>query len=165
MRKLRIPLLKLLSGVCVALFIWMTAIGTLQVVSRHMQRPSAWTEEVLTYSFAWMALLAAALVAGKREHMRLTFLIDKLGEKQRKTAEILVELIFAAFSLLIFVYGGYEICKLTMTQVTPVLQLHMGKVYAVMPVAGLLMLFFCACNILDIKEGKFEGAGQKEAAR
>ena len=36
--------------------------------------PSTVSEELLTYSFTWMALLSSALVFGKRDHMRMGFL-------------------------------------------------------------------------------------------
>lgn len=66
-------------------FSLITIIGTWQVVTRYLfNKPSAWTEEILTYGFVWMAMLASAYVFGSREHMRLTFVIDKFDDKKRK---------------------------------------------------------------------------------
>ena len=57
----------------------MTAVGSYQIITRYFfNRPSTVSEELLTYSFTWMSLLASAYVFGKRDHMRMGFMADKL---------------------------------------------------------------------------------------
>lgn len=75
-------------GVCIiALFAFMTLIGTYQIVTRYFfNRPSTVSEELLTYSFTWMSLLAAAYVFGKRDHMRMGFLADQITGPARKSS-------------------------------------------------------------------------------
>ena len=57
----------------------MVVVGTYQISARYFfNRPSTVSEELLTYCFTWMALFASALVFGKRDHMRMGFLADKI---------------------------------------------------------------------------------------
>ena len=66
---------KILGTACAAIFAFMVCIGTYQIVIRYFfNSPSTVSEELLTYSFTWMALLAAAYVFGERDHMRMGFL-------------------------------------------------------------------------------------------
>ena len=98
MDKLTRLLQKLLSFICVVTFVFITIIGCWQVASRFVfNNPAAWTEEALTYGFTWMALLTAALVVSKRDHMRLTFVIDKFNPTLKKVVEIINELAMIAF--------------------------------------------------------------------
>lgn len=63
-------------------FAFMVIIGTYQILVRYIfNSPSTVSEELLTYSFTWMSLFAAAYVFGKREHMRMGFLADKLNKR------------------------------------------------------------------------------------
>ena len=63
---------------CILLFGFMVIIGTYQILVRYIfNNPSTISEELLTYSFTWMSLFAAAYVFGKRKHMRMGFLADK----------------------------------------------------------------------------------------
>ena len=92
LHKIRTGIMKVLGVLIVALFILMTVIGTYQIVTRYFfKRPSTVSEELLTYSFTWMALLASAYVFGKRDHMRMGFLADKITGSARKCLEIAIE--------------------------------------------------------------------------
>ena len=78
LKTVRSVLNKVLGGINVFLFAFMVVIGTYQISVRYLfNKPSTVSEELMTYSFSWMALFAAAYVFGKREHMRMGFLVDK----------------------------------------------------------------------------------------
>ena len=76
MNNIRKGLDKVLLGTCVALFAFMTLMGTYQISSRYIfKAPSTVSEELISYSFAWMAMLAAAYIFGKRDHMKMVFFV------------------------------------------------------------------------------------------
>ena len=82
--KIRKALDSLLTFLCVFIFAAMVVIGTYQIVVRYFfNSPSTVSEELLTYSFTWMALFSSALVFGKRDHMRMGFVADKLTGKKK----------------------------------------------------------------------------------
>lgn len=144
-------MLSALSVICVIMFIFITIVGTYQIVSRYVfNSPSTVSEELLTYSFTWLALLAAALVFGKREHIRMGFFADKLGPKAHVIVNILSELFVIIFAVLVMIYGGVSITRLTVSQVTASLGLPMAAVYCIVPICGVFIVIFEIINIYEI---------------
>lgn len=157
LHKFKNALNKGVGGICIFLFGLMVVVGTYQIVTRFVfNSPSTVSEELLTYTFAWMAMFASALVFGKRDHMRMTFLVDKLAPKNRKVLEIFIEVLVVAFAAIVLVYGGFTIMGLTMTQKTASLGIMMGVVYAVVPICGILIAIYGVMNIADLCTGYIE---------
>ncbi len=145
---------RMLSFVCCTLFAAMTVIGTYQIVTRYVfNSPSTISEELLTYSFTWMALLISAYVFGKRDHMRVAFLADKLTGTPRMALDVCLEALTVAVSVIVFLYGGLTIMQLTMTQKTASLGISMGLVYSVVPITGALICIYGVLNIIDLLTG------------
>ena len=145
---------KCLRGVCSFLFGAMVIIGTYQIVTRYVfNSPSTVSEELLTYSFTWMALLISAYVFGKREHMRVAFLADKLTGSARVALEVVIEGLTVAVAAIVLLYGGYTIMQLTMTQKTASLGVPMGFIYTVVPITGALICVYGVLNIIDLVTG------------
>ncbi|PNV64011.1 TRAP transporter small permease [Clostridium sp. chh4-2] len=154
-------LMKVLGLCIIVLFMMMTVIGTYQIITRYFfNRPSTVSEELLTYSFTWMALLASAYVFGKRDHMRMGFLADKLTGPGRKYLEVAIDLLAFAFAGVVMVYGGISITKLTMIQTTASLRVPMGYIYVIVPVTGILIMIFSLINALDMLHGDFSERGE-----
>ncbi|MDD7306259.1 MAG: TRAP transporter small permease [Peptoniphilaceae bacterium] len=152
MRKFLERILKVLGGLTLAvmfiLVIW-------QVFTRYVLNNSAtWTEELTSYLFAWLTLFGAALVTGEREHMNIPVFIETRSEKTQRIVAILSEIIILLFSMIVLVYGGIAISKLTMGQMTSSLSVPLGIFYMALPVAGALNILFCILNIKDIMEEK-----------
>ncbi len=155
-------IMKALGAVIIVLFAAMTVIGSYQIITRYFfNRPSTISEELLTYSFTWMALFASAYVFGKRDHMRIGFLADKLTGTPKKWLDAAIEMLAFVFAGVVMVYGGSSITKLTMIQTTASLQIPMGYVYAAVPVTGVLIMLFCLVNAIDLLHGDYK---EKEEA-
>lgn len=156
LKTIRSILDKALGYSSVLIFAAMVVIGTYQILVRYLfNSPSTVSEELLTYSFTWMALLASAYVFGKRGHMRMGFLADKFSAPKLKMLNIILELVTIAFSAIVMVYGGTEITILSMTQKTASLGIPMGYIYLVVPISGVLIIVYGILNIIDLaKEGK-----------
>ena len=134
---------------CILLFGFMVIIGTYQILVRYIfNSPSTVSEELLTYSFTWMSLFAAAYVFSKREHMRMGFLADKLNKKKLTILNSIIEIIIIAFALIVMVYGGISITSLSMTQKTASLGIPMGYVYIVIPITGVVIAVYGVLNVI-----------------
>ncbi len=145
---------KALEAVCIFLFAFIVVVGTYQIVTRYVfNAPSTTSEELLTYSFTWLALLSAALVFGKREHMAMTFLYDKLSDNTRRILSIVNEALVFLFAVIVLIYGGISITRLTATQVTASLGIPMSYVYVVVPLSGFIIAFYSIVNIYGIIKG------------
>lgn len=153
-----------LSSACALIFAAMVIIGTYQIITRFIfNSPSTISEELLTYSFTWMALLATAYVFGKRDHMRMGFLADKFGPGARKALSIISELLIMLLAGAVMVYGGFTIMQLTMTQSTASLGIPMGVVYTIIPISGILIVIYSIMNIIDLVAGNISESSGNEA--
>lgn len=154
LHKIRKGMNTIVSTICIVLFAVMVVVGTYQIITRFIfNNPSTVSEELLTYTFAWMAIFSSAYVFGKRDHMRMTFIADKLPKEQRKILEIVIELLIIAFAVIVLIYGGFTIMGLTMTQKTASLGVMMGVVYAVVPICGILIAIYGVLNVIDLCAG------------
>ncbi len=151
MEGLRKGLNKVLEVVCCTLTALMTIFATWQVVSRYVfSKPSTATEELLLISFVWMGLLGAAYIFGKQEHMRMSFLVDKLNEKNQTKINLLSEIVVFIFAALVLVFGGFKISSLAMGQSSASLQIPMGYIYFALPLSGMITMIYNVLNISDI---------------
>lgn len=156
---------KVLSAVFALIFAFMVCIDTYQIVVRYFfNSPSTVSEELLTYSFTWMALLAAAYVFGKRDHMRMSFLSDKITGKPKMILEIAIELLIMVMVGFVMIFGGFSIMQLTMTQATASLGIPMGVIYTIIPISGCIIFVYSILNIIDLLHSGSagEGDGRKE---
>lgn len=139
-----------LEIICIILFVFITIIGTYQIVTRYIfNSPSTKSEELLTYSFTWLALLAASLVFGKKDHMRMGYFAGKFSIKAQKAFGIISEILILLFSAIVLVYGGISITKLTSTQITASLGVPMSYIYIILPISGIITIFYNIINIIE----------------
>ena len=140
--------LKVLAG---GSFLAMVLLTCWQVFTRYiLQNPSSWSEEMVSYLFAWMALFGASLVVGERGHMNIPILGERFGDKARKCFAIFGEIVACVFAGVILVYGGIQITSLAMGQMTSSLGVPIGIFYVVLPLSGVLNIVYTILNIVDI---------------
>jgi len=158
MNKLRDIFDKVIIGICVILFMFMTVVGTYQITSRYvLKSPCTVSEELISYSFAWMSMFAASYVFGKRDHMRMVFFIERYSKKIQLNVAVLSEIVVLLFAFGVLVCGGKAITTLTMTQMSPALRISMGYIYSVLPTCGVIISIYSILNIIDLlKEIKEE---------
>ena len=162
-RKILDNILKVLAGVS---FIAMVVLTCWQVFTRYiLKNPSSWSEELVSYLFAWMSLLGASLVTGERGHMNIPVLVDRMGPGARKALHIFAEIIACIFAAVILVYGGMQITTLAMGQMTSSLGVAIGIFYVVLPLAGVLNIIYTILNIMGILNGEISTEPVDEAAQ
>lgn len=132
-------------------FLAMVALTCWQVFTRYiLQNPSSWSEELVSYLFAWMSLFGASIVVGERGHMNIPIVVERMGKKGRKFFAIFAEVIACVFAGVILVYGGIQITNLAMGQMTSSLGIPIGVFYVVLPLSGVLNIVYTILNIIDI---------------
>ena len=156
MKSLRTGITKLLNFLAGVSFIIMVVLTVWQVVTRYvLNNPSSWTEELVSYMFAWMALLGTALVSGDREHMNIPLLTEKMkGTKGGMALEFFSELIAFIFSAVILLFGGIKISALAMGQMTTSLGVPVGIFYYILPICGILNMIYAVLNMIIIVSGR-----------
>ena len=150
-RKVFDGLLNILAGTS---FLAMTLLTCWQVFTRFiLKNPSAWSEELISYLFAWASLLGAVLVTGERGHMNIPILVEKLNPLGQKVLNSFAELVSLVFSVAILIYGGAQIYSLAMGQMTSSLGVAVGVFYILIPICGVFSVVYTILTMIDIWNG------------
>lgn len=66
-----------------------------------LSRPIVWIDEAASIAFLWLAMLGSAIAIDRCEHLRLTILLNALGERARQFTETLGMVAIMSFLLVL----------------------------------------------------------------
>jgi len=113
-----------------------------QVLFRYVfQLSLAWTEELARYFFMWMASLSIAYAFKTKSHFALTFMTDRLQQKNKKIVFTITRGLMTIF-LLVFIWKSFEYTMSVAGQFGPGTGLSMAIPYSSAFVGGVLMLYY-----------------------
>jgi len=139
-----------------------------QVFTRFILRdPSSITEELAGFLLIWIGLLGASYALFTRAHLGIDVLTAKLTGVRRYMVDLLINGVVLLFALFILVIGGLRLVNLTFTlnQISPSMGIPMGYVYLVLPITGILMMFFSFRSIIIAIRHERTGAEDHEVSR
>lgn len=116
-----------------------------QVFTRFFtDSPSSFTDELARYLMIWLGILGAAYVAGKNEHVTIDFFAKKISEKWQKLISRFISISVLGFAFFGMVIGGCRLVYITtkLEQYSPSLKIPLALVYAIVPISGLLIIFY-----------------------
>ncbi|KPJ69935.1 hypothetical protein AMJ44_01190 [candidate division WOR-1 bacterium DG_54_3] len=116
-----------------------------QVFTRFVLKdPSSFTEELARFLLIWVGLLGASYAAGKKMHLAIDVVLQGFKDKPRIWTEMAIQVIIFLFSLLVMVVGGMRLVAITLAlnQISAALRVKLGYVYLVLPLSGLLIMFY-----------------------
>lgn len=97
---------KIEDYVLVGLFASMVGVIFFQVIMRYVfNNSSSWSEELGKFLFVWISWLGISIGHRRREHIRITLLVDKLPRKLNKFFEAISELILIIICSITMYYG------------------------------------------------------------
>lgn len=150
MEKIDKLIVKALYYACAALMFCMAALITAQVLSRYIAgSPLTWSEELGRYIFVWMSFLGMAVAIKQGSHVALDILVKKLKGVSQKLLMLLNNGLVFFFGICLTV-SGFKLVELGMRQKSPTLQLPMQYVYMVIPISGILLLYFVFSETIKI---------------
>lgn len=154
---------KIMEVMCIIILGIMTVLVVYQVITRKIfNSPSAYSEAVSQYLFVWMILYGSAYVFGKKEHLDITVLKDKMKGKTLLLVEILTNICLVLFAAVVLGYGGYLIAGQQMSTTDAALGIPMGVIYSAIPISGIFTLFYaiynCFLAVDDYKKGNDTGS-------
>lgn len=154
---------RFLALVCVVLFAVLVVTVVWQVFSRQvLNSPSAWTSELAQYLFVWLGLFGSALVFAERGHIAVDFVVRKFPNSVEKATAIFVQLAIVAFSALVLVWGGFRVAEKSWGQALTGLPVTVGPLYLVMPIAGIIIIFYALFHMLAVIRGDEEPIADTE---
>ncbi|MDF2522100.1 MAG: Tripartite ATP-independent periplasmic transporter, DctQ component [Clostridia bacterium] len=150
MERLDKVIYKVLFYACAILMFAMAAIVTAQVLSRYIVgRPFTWSEELARYIFVWMSFLGMAVGVKMGSHVALDILVKKLSGVSQKTLMLVNNGLIFFFGACMTV-SGFKLVEVGMRQKSPTLQLPMQYVYVVIPISGIILLYFVLSETIRI---------------
>lgn len=145
---------KILGSLLVFLLALMVLAVLWQVFSRYIvNNPSSFTEELSRYLFIWIGLLGAAYAAGQQTHLAIDILPPKLSPPNRIKLRIFINVLIILFCLTVLVIGGTNLVYVNydLGQFSAALNLPLSAVYLVVPVTGLLVIYYKVNEIINSK--------------
>ena len=123
-----------------------------QVFTRFILKdPSSFTEELARYLLIWVGLLGASYAAGKKMHLAIDVVLQTIKNKKKIWAEICIQVSIFLFSFFVMVVGGLRLVTITLTlnQISAALRIKLGYVYLVLPLSGILTMFYVSVYIIE----------------
>lgn len=133
-------------GVLVVNVLW-------QVTSRFIVgRPSSFTDELAGFLLIWVGLLGAAYASGKKEHLAIDLIANKLTPKGRKVRDSIVNSLIILFAAVVLVIGGSNLVYIAfhLDQISSALQLRVGYVYLVLPISGVFIIYYSIMDLIEL---------------
>ena len=123
-----------------------------QVMSRYLlSDPSPWTEELARFLLIWIGMLGASLAFRERAHLGLELLPAKLEGMSASVLRYFTLAVIAFFAATVLIAGGGNLVSLTweLRQYSAVLGMPIAWVYSVVPLTGVLIVFYCLVQALE----------------
>ena len=122
-----------------------------QVFTRYVTgNPSSFTDELARFLMIWIGVLGAAYVSGRNLHVAIDILPLRQTKKTQKKLKIIVSILIILFVFFAFIIGGTRLVYISyvLGQQSPALQLPLAIVYLIIPISGLLIMYY---KISDLK--------------
>jgi|TARA_A200000159_G_C7284995_1_gene323158 TRAP-type C4-dicarboxylate transport system permease small subunit len=145
MKKIRVTVDRIIEWALISLLSIMVINVLWQVFTRFFTAsPSSFTDELARYLMIWLGILGAAYVTGKEEHVAIDFFAKKLDASKQRLISNFITLSIISFAFFGMVVGGSRLVYITakLEQFSPSLKIPLAFVYVVVPLSGLLILFY-----------------------
>ncbi|MCA6078693.1 TRAP transporter small permease [Fulvivirga sedimenti] len=140
-------ILVILMGIMVLNVLW-------QVFSRYvLNDPSSFTDELAGFLMIWTGLLGAAFASGKGLHLAIDIVQDMSNDRWKTRLDYIINSLVIVFALTVLTIGGGRLVYLTLylEQYSANLNIPVGYVYIVLPLSGILIVYYSISNIIKLK--------------
>jgi TRAP-type C4-dicarboxylate transport system permease small subunit len=122
---------------------------TLGVVTRALDDPLIWTDEISRFLMVWLAVLGWMLASRRRSHVRIRFFQDLLPRPAWKAAEIAIQFALLVFGIATACYGvGLTLRNLDLEATT--VPISFAWMYAPMVLAGAVTAGQALSEIIEL---------------
>jgi TRAP-type C4-dicarboxylate transport system permease small subunit len=126
-----------------------------QVFSRYLlSSPSSFTDELAGFLLIWVGVLGAAYVSGRKEHLAIDILVQKSPPERQRKLQFIIHGLILLFALSVMVIGGASLVytRFVLQVKSAALQLPLGYVYIVLPLSGLIIVYYEILHILQLNK-------------
>lgn len=128
-----------------------------QVFSRYLlTSPSSFTDELAGFLLIWVGVLGAAYVEGKQEHLAIDILVQRASPLMQKRLLFMIHSMIFLFAASVMVTGGIilVVSRFELQVRSAALQIPLGYVYTVIPVSGMIIMYYEALHIMELRKPK-----------
>lgn len=137
----------------VALLLSLLVAVLLGVISRQLNAPLAWTDELAQYLLVWTGFVGWIIAARRRSHIRITVIADKLPAIAGRGLEIVTQLAIIVFAGVLVRYS-FALIQRNWDVESIALPVSSAALYIVMPIAGLALIAQALAEIVDTLTGR-----------
>lgn len=142
--------------VLAVLMVGLVGVVFTQVLARYVIQSSVpWTEEVARYLLIYLTFVGAAVAVREHTHLRVDFLVVRLPQVVQRVVGIVMTLGLLVSGVLLVVYG-YSYTERSLGTISPAIGESIAWIYAVMPLAGALMVAYSIPSL----HRQFTGTGE-----
>lgn len=128
-----------------------------QVVTRLLDISLPWSEELARFFLIWLTFLGCSLAVKQDSHLSVDFFVKMTPQKVRLGIGLFVKFLMIVFFGILLVYG-VKLSIAAMATLSTSLQWPMGFIYMVLPVSGIISMYYVILHAIDFikmnKEGK-----------
>ena len=144
----------IVGRVLIVLMMVMTLDVLWGVFTRYaMGNQANWSEELARFLLIWLGLLGATYASGKKMHLAIDLLSEKLEIKAQRILQQIIDGLIFLFAFCVMVIGGgrllYIVAKLG--EHSAALNIPMQLIYLVIPLSGILIMFYKFKSIVGNK--------------
>jgi TRAP-type C4-dicarboxylate transport system permease small subunit len=137
---------------------------TLGVVTRALDDPLIWTDEISRFLMVWLAVFGWILASRRRTHVRIRFFGDLLPRRARKAAEFVIQLALLIFGIGVAIYSvGLTVRNFDLEATT--VPISFAWMYAPMVLAGVITAGQALSEMIEIgqRAGDLPAPGESAA--
>lgn len=148
-----------IERVATVAFISLFVIVVLNIVVRNAFGTTwLWIPGMSRLLFIWTIFLATAVLYERHEHLVMDFFVARLSERWRVRLELVTNLVFLGFDF-VLIYYGIKVVELRKGIPFETWQFSTAYAYAAVPVAGVIMLYFCINKLRHYVKGNLYESG------
>jgi len=150
-------LVNVLESIVYILMVSLVIILFSQVCMRYfLGKGFVWAEELSRVAFVWIIFITIAIQVYYQKYLAITFLYDKI-KRHQKAAYFVVQCIILVFFVFLTYYGTeYSISGYA--KISASLPVRMCWIYMVMPISGVLSIFFIVNDLINTCRNAGEAA-------
>lgn len=137
----------LVGFIAICLFSIVLLVMALVVLRYGFNSTIVGANEFIVILFIYTSAIGAAVVIGKKEHIAITYFIDKLPPTPRKMVDIF-NFLLIAFLNGVLIWYGMRWMKITGDYLTAVLKIQQVYAQIVVPIGCSIAILYCLYHII-----------------
>lgn len=141
-----------LEIIAITILVLLLIFVVIQVVSRFVfNYPIEWSEEMARFMFIWLGFISAAVALKEDQHVRFTFIIDRLPKKISRIINIFNDLLTIIFLIILIIYGVVLVINTHSIPSVTLEFIRWSYVYASLPIGFSFLLIILINKMLKNK--------------